>query len=149
MPLADEMKNIVDHIVSSYEARIQSVASLFDTTHQILRGFQESLLDMKQERETLNAELRESLAQNESLRRKDFNHMMQGILTAQEGREREVRTLLNRYLDEQKQMAQDLSYKGEIPHKCLIFAQDHPRGNLYSGPDNTEHASSPSAGRSY
>ena len=108
MSLAEEMKNMVDHIVSSYEARIQSVESLFDTTHQILQGFQNSLLDMKQERETLNAELRENLAKNESLRRKDFDHMMQGILSTQEGREKEVRNLLNRYLNEQKEMARDL-----------------------------------------
>jgi hypothetical protein len=108
MPLAEEMRNIVDHIMSSYEARIQSVESLFDTTHHILRSFQHSLLDMKQERETLNTELRENLAKNESLRRKDFEHMMEGILSTQEGREKEVRNLLNRYLNGQKQMAQDL-----------------------------------------
>jgi len=108
MPLAEEMKNIVDHIVSSYEARIQSVESLFDTTHYILRSFQNSLFDMKQERETLNTELRENLAKNESLRRKDFDHMMEGILSTQEGRAKEVRNLLNRYLNEQKQMAKDL-----------------------------------------
>jgi molecular chaperone DnaK (HSP70) len=108
MPLAEEMKNIVDHIVSSYEARIQSIESLFDTTHHILRSFQNSFFDMKKERETINAELRENLAKNESLRKKDFDHMMEDILSAQEGREKEVRNLLNHYLNEQKQMAQDL-----------------------------------------
>ena len=108
MPLAEEMKNIVDHIVSSYEARIQSIESLFDTTHYILRSFQNSLFDMKKERETINTELRENLAKNESLRRKDFDHMMEDIFLTQNEREKEVRNLLNRYLNEQKQMAKDL-----------------------------------------
>jgi DNA primase catalytic subunit len=102
------MKNIVDNIVSSYEARIQSIGTLFDTTHQILLGFQDSLLDTKQEREKLNAELRESLTKKESLRRKDFDNMMQGILLTQDEREKEVRNLLSSYLNEQKEMARAL-----------------------------------------
>lgn len=107
-PISNEMKNIVDNIVSSYEARIQSIGTLFDTTHQILLGFQDSLLDTRQEREKLNAELRESLTKNESLRRKDFDNMMQGILIAQDEREKEVRKLLNSYLIEQKEMVRSL-----------------------------------------
>ena len=106
--MSDGMKNMVDHIVSSYEARIQSVESLFDTTHQILQGFHDSFLDPKQEREKLNVELRESLAQKRSLRRKDFDNMMQGIILTQNEGEKEVRNLLNTYLSEQKEMAQDL-----------------------------------------
>ena len=106
--ISNGMKNIVDNIVSSYEARIQSIGTLFDTTHQILLGFQDSLLDTKQEREKLNAELRESLTKNESLRRKDFDNMMQGILLTQDEREKEVRNLLSSYLNEQKEMARAL-----------------------------------------
>jgi iron-sulfur cluster repair protein YtfE (RIC family) len=108
MPLANDMKNIVEHIVSSYEARVQSIAALFDTTHQILQGFQDSLIDMKQERETFKSELRESLAKNESLRRKDFDNMTKGIILTQDEREKEVRNLLGSYLNEQKEMSQAL-----------------------------------------
>jgi molecular chaperone DnaK (HSP70) len=108
MPVAEDMRHIVDHIVSSYETRVQNIGTLFDTTHQILRGFQDSLLDTKQEREKLNAELRENLAKNKSLRRKDFEHMTEGIISAQNEREKEVRDLLNTYLNEQRAMARDL-----------------------------------------
>jgi len=38
------------------------------------------------------------IKENESLRRKDFDHMMQDILSAQEERERRVREGLNKYL---------------------------------------------------
>lgn len=106
--ISNGMKNIVDNIVSSYETRIQSISTLFDTTHQVLQGFQDSLLDTREERGKLNEELRENLAKNKSLRRKDFDNLMEGIILTQNEREKEVRNLLNSYLHEQKEMAQDL-----------------------------------------
>jgi len=38
MPFGEDMKDIVEDIVSSYEARIQSIGAIFDTTQQILEG---------------------------------------------------------------------------------------------------------------
>jgi len=108
MPFGEDMKDIVEDIVSSYESRIQSIGAIFDNTQQILEGFQDSFLDAKQEREKNNAELRESLAKNESLRKKDFDNMMQDILSTQDEREKEVRNLLKGYLNEQKKVAQTL-----------------------------------------
>jgi uncharacterized phage infection (PIP) family protein YhgE len=108
MPLAGEMKNTIDQIVSSYEDRIQNIGNLFNTTHEILLGFQDSFVDTKQERERLNLELRENLAKCRSLRRKDFDSMMQGIILTQNNREKEVRNLLSSYLNEQKRMAHNL-----------------------------------------
>ncbi|MFA4828988.1 MAG: hypothetical protein WC855_09295 [Thermodesulfovibrionales bacterium] len=102
------MKNIAENIIFSYEARIQSIGDIFDNTHLLLRGFQDSFLDTldtKQEREKFSAELRENLAKNESLRRKDFDNMMQGILSTQDEREKEVRSILKNYLNEHKEMA--------------------------------------------
>lgn len=108
MPLAEDMKNIVEHIISSYEARIQSIGAIFDTTGQLLEGFQDNLFDTRQEREKINAELRGNLAKNESLRKKDFDNMMRDILSAQGQREKQVRSLLKDYLNEQKEMANAL-----------------------------------------
>lgn len=108
MPVAEDMENIVENIVSSYESRIQSIESILDTTHKLLSGFQDSFLDTKQEREKVTAQVREILAKNESLRMKDFDQMMQGILSAQDKREKEVRNLLESYLGEQTEMAQAL-----------------------------------------
>jgi hypothetical protein len=108
MTHAEEMRKIADHIISSYETRIQSIGTLFETTHQILQTFQDSLLDTREERERLNGELRENLAKNRSLRKRDFDNMMQNILLIQDQREKEVRNLLNRYLTEQKEMSRGL-----------------------------------------
>jgi chromosome segregation ATPase len=108
MPLAEDMKNIVENIISSYEARIESIERIFYTTGQLLEGFQERLLDTREEREKVNAELRENLAKNESLRKKDFDNMMQDILSAQDQREKQVKSLLKNYLNEQREMANAL-----------------------------------------
>jgi bacterioferritin (cytochrome b1) len=106
--ISNGMKSTIDHIVSSYETRIQSIGTLFDATHQVLQGFHDSLFDTREEREKLNGELRENLAKNKSLRRKDFDNLMEGIILTQNEREKEVRNLLNSYLHGQKEMAQDL-----------------------------------------
>lgn len=106
--LVEETQTIFDNIVTPYEISIDHMESLFDMTHQLFNGFQNAFLDKKQEWETNNAELRESLAQTSSLRRKDFDHMMQDIFAAQEEKEGEVRSLLNSYLNEQKEMTHSL-----------------------------------------
>lgn len=108
MPRTEGLNNLVNDIIYSYEARIQNIGSIFDTTHQIFQGFQDILLDTKQEREGISAKLKESLAKNESLRKKDFDHMMHDILLTQNEREKEVRNLLSHYLDEQREMARVL-----------------------------------------
>jgi chromosome segregation ATPase len=108
MPLAQDMKNIVEDIISSYETRLEGMGVIFDTTYQLLQGFQDSFIDKKQEREKLIVELRNNLAKNNSLRKNDFDNMMQDILSTQDKREKEVRNLLNRYLNERKEMAQAL-----------------------------------------
>jgi len=97
-------KNIVEDIVISYEAKIENINSFFETTHLILGEFQDPLLEIKEERGEINTQLEDLLANNEHLRRTDFHRMMQGVLSIQANKEKEIRNLLNTYLIEQKQM---------------------------------------------
>ena len=108
MLLAVDTQNIVGDIISSYETRIQGVEALFQTTHQILQGFQDSVLDTRQEQERINDQLRESLAQNGSLRKKDFDRMMSVISSHQDQEEQEARNLSKSYLNEQTNFVQEL-----------------------------------------
>ena len=85
-PLAD--------IINSHEARIENISSLFENTYLVFRDFHESLTDTKLEREEMRAQLQDILTQNEHLRRKDFDRMMWAILSVQDGREKEVKNLL-------------------------------------------------------
>ena len=96
----------IDHTIGSfYEDKVQDMAAFLNTTHQILHNFQESVVDTRFERDETRAELRENLAKNRSLRRKDFDAMMQNILLLQAEKENEAKTLLNDYLNEQSNVA--------------------------------------------
>lgn len=158
MPFTEDIKYMADNIIFSCEAGLQSIGAISDTTYQILQGFQDSILDtkqdsflnIKQEREQIRAELRECLAQNKSLRRKDFNNMMQGILSAQDEREKEGRNLINDYFIGQKNMSdalrenlakfKDSLIKGEIERvkefrgiiKEILAKQDERKNEVIS-----------------
>ena len=101
-------KNAAENAVSAYEVKIESVGTMLDTAHQILDDFQEAFLDNKEDRRKINTELRDILAHNEHLRKKDFDNMTQGVLSAQEEREAEVKNLLKGYLNQQREMARTL-----------------------------------------
>ncbi len=107
MLLATE-ENILENIISSYEVRIQMVEAFFEATHQVFQDFQDSLLNTRQEREKINNQLRENLARNESLRKKDFDRMMNIISLYLEQSEQEIRKLSKEYLSEQTKLAQQL-----------------------------------------
>lgn len=98
-----DMNNIVEDIVTSYEGRLESMDSLFNATCQFLGRFHDSFPAAEQGRQDVNVQVREILARYEHLRKKDFDNMVQGILSFQDEREREVRDLLRGYLSEQKE----------------------------------------------
>jgi len=101
MGIADDMKRLAKEVVSSYESRISEVGIIIDNTHRILGDF-------KTERNEMNNQLKETLAKEESLRKKDFDGMMEEILSHQDEREKQVRDLLRTFLEEQKEMAQTI-----------------------------------------
>lgn len=102
------MDIILDNIVSSYETSVRNIGSILDTTNKLLEGFQDSFLDRKKEQEKINAELRKTLAKNESLRGKDFDNMMQTIFSPQDEEEIEVKVLIRSYLSEQEEVVNTL-----------------------------------------
>jgi len=123
MPIVEDREHTENNAVFFRNAKLESLSAISDATCQILQNFQDaifvvdstfrdakqdSILDLKQEREQIKTELREGLAQNKSLRRKDFDNMMQGILSMQDEREKEGRHLLNNYLLAQKNMSDTL-----------------------------------------
>lgn len=99
MGIADDMKRVAEELVSSYQARISEVAMIIDDTNQILEDF-------KTKRNQMNDKLKESLARGESLRRKDFDAMMKDILASQDEREKEVKSLLRTFFEEQREIAE-------------------------------------------
>ncbi len=108
MPRVLDLENAAEKAIASYEIRIESVGAMFDNAHQILDDFQETFLDHKEEGRKINTELRDALAHNEHLRKKDFDSMTQGVLSALEEREAEVKNLLKGYLNQQREMVHTL-----------------------------------------
>ena len=108
MPEILDLNKVVEDVVASYEAKIENINSFFETTHLILGEFQDPLLETREERGEINSQLEDLLAKNEHLRRTDFHRMMQGILSIQVNKEKEIRNLLNNFLIEQKQMLNTL-----------------------------------------
>lgn len=101
---APSVENIAEDIFASYEAKIENISSFFEATQLLLIDFQDPLLSIKEERNQINGQLQDLLAKNEHLRRKDFNRMMQGILTIQVEKEKEIRNLVNSFLTEHREM---------------------------------------------
>jgi hypothetical protein len=109
MAVVEDMKRVAEEIVSAYQSRISTVATIIDNTHQILDDF-------KIKRNEMSEHLKETLARQGSLRKKDFDSMMQEILFHQDEREKEVRDLLKTFFEEQKEVA-------EIIKKSLTGAE--------------------------
>ncbi len=108
MLLAADKENILENVISSYEIRIQSIEAFFEATHQVFQDFQNSLLSTRGEREKINSQLRENLAMNGSLRKKDFDRMISVISSHLDQSEQEVRELSRKYLSEQTKLVHQL-----------------------------------------
>jgi len=109
MAVVEDMKRVAEEIVSSYQSRISTVAAIIDDTHHLLEDF-------KTKRNEMSNQLKETLARQGFLRKKDFDSMMQEILFHQDEREKEVKELLKTFFEEQKEIA-------EIIKKSLTGAE--------------------------
>jgi len=99
-------------LITSYESRIATVEELMTTAYQATEtsGGRFDILD--EERERLKTGLQKTLARNCSLRKKDFNRLLERLLSdsnrnreAIEEERNRVREKVKEYLDEQKKLA--------------------------------------------
>jgi len=101
MALAEDLGRLAREVIASYEARIASVERIIEATHETLEAF-------RSQREAMRTRLRETLARSASLRKRDFDAMMQGILARQEARERALKNTMRHYLRERRALAASL-----------------------------------------
>ena len=92
---------IAQDIVASYEARIKVIQATAEDTQKLLEEFREK-------REKMSQELKGALSQHESLRKKDFDKMMEDILIAQKTREENVKQMLVDFQDEEMKVVKGL-----------------------------------------
>src|SRR4030067_2773351 len=106
------MMEPVLELITSYESRIATVEELMTTadTATVASGGSFEILD--EERERLKTGLQKTLAKNCSLRKRDFDCLLEQLLSdsnknreAIEEERSQVREKVKEYLDEQKQLA--------------------------------------------
>jgi DNA-binding transcriptional MerR regulator len=110
MITVEQMRNVAQDLIASYDDRVDAIGAIIENAYQVLEDF-------KDKRAKLSHELKETLATRHSLRKKDFDRMMNGILLSQEEREKEVKQSLKNFLKEQKEEAfelKDALTKGEV-----------------------------------
>ena len=105
----------LENIMTSYESRIHKIQTAFqssetitESSHNLFENVHQSLTDLKNHRTVLNEKLCETLAKNSSLRKKDYNLMMAGILDAVDEKEKEAESLFLDFIESQKQTAHEL-----------------------------------------
>ena len=99
--MPDNNLQIAKDIVASYEARLKVVQATVEDTKRLLEEFREK-------RERMGQELKEALSQHESLRKKDFDKMMEDILIAQKTREENVKQMLADFQEEEMTVVKNL-----------------------------------------
>ena len=105
------MEPVLD-LITSYESRIATVEELMTTAYQATEASDGSLEILDEDRERLKTGLQKTLSKNCSLRRKDFNRLLERLFSdssknreAIEEERSQVREKVKEYLDEQKQLA--------------------------------------------
>jgi predicted transcriptional regulator len=118
-----------DSIITSYETRIQKIQTAFqssenitESSHSLFDNVHSSLNDLRKERDLLNSRLCETVAKNGSLRKKDYNTLMSGILNALDEKEKEAENQFLIFIESQKETAQSL--KNSILGIKDLAAQD-------------------------
>lgn len=99
--MRNNLKNLAGDIVASYDTRVGVIGEIVEDTHKMLDGFREK-------RQEMSGNLQEALAKFESLRKKDFNTMMQEILLTQQKREESVKKMLADFREEEARVAEQL-----------------------------------------
>jgi len=105
------MEPVLD-LITSYESRIATVEELMTTAYQATETSDGSFGILDEERERLKTGLQKTLTKNCSLRKKDFNRLLERLLSdsnknreAIEEERSRIREKVKEYLDEQKQLA--------------------------------------------
>ena len=101
MSVPNEIRNLTEGVVASFETGITAVGVLIDKGLEILDGY-------RREQEAIRCHLRERLATVGSLRRKDFDGLMERVLCFQSKREQEIQAFIRNFLNRQREITSRL-----------------------------------------
>lgn len=114
LPLTN-VNDFIENLISSYESRIRGIETVFnqsdaitESSFDLLRNFSHSLKTYRTERDEVNSRLRENLAKNGSLRKKDYNRLMESVLNKLNEKELETENYFCQFIEDQKSIMQSL-----------------------------------------
>jgi len=96
MESSNQLHNIVEGIVNTYESKVKTVISLMKEVTERIRSYH-----LEQEGMTNN--LKEVLAKNECLRKKDFDVMIADVRGQQKAREKEAAQIIENFCREEEE----------------------------------------------
>lgn len=110
-----DINSFFENVITSYEDRIRKIQTAFESSenisessHTLFDHVHNSLTNLRKERDILNSRLCETLAKSGSLRKKDYNTMMSGILGALDVKEQLAESRFLSFIEAQKETAQAL-----------------------------------------
>ena len=99
--MVDQMRQVTEDLVDTYCTRIATVSELITEAYEIMA-------EHRNVQERLKVELKEMLAVKNSLRRKDFDLLINNALEPQYAKEQEVKVRLHKFLSSQRKVATEL-----------------------------------------
>ncbi len=101
--------DFIEALLTSFESRIQKIETVFITSdavnefsYALMNDFQISMKELKKERTQLNDLLRGNMAKNGSLRKNDYDILMDDIFILLDEKEKEAESSFHLYIEDQK-----------------------------------------------
>ncbi len=101
MGTGENLRDLANSIIDSYEIRVKTVNGLMEQAYRFLGSFHREL-------EEMILELKNNLAKSESLRKTDFDRMMGGLTEKRRLREAEAERVFFAFKTEEKEMVRRL-----------------------------------------
>lgn len=98
---SEELENTIKVILDSYKARVRVAEGIIEDTNNVLTAF-------ANKREAMSGMLKGALAKVASLRKKDFDGMMEEIIERQVQKEEYVKQVLEDFVEEERNVVSRL-----------------------------------------
>lgn len=115
MSAESDVKELAVSIIDSYEMRVSTVTTLMTQANNLLKSFQIEMEDMI-------AQLRDNLAKSESLRKKDFDIMMQTMVDRMRELEQEEQNRFIQFQLEESEMI--VRFRRLVSGESLVVTED-------------------------
>lgn len=115
MSAESDVKELAVSIIDSYEMRVSTVTTLMTQANNLLKSFQIEMEDMI-------TQLRDNLAKSESLRKKDFDIMMQTMVDRMRELEQEEQNRFTQFQLEESEMI--VRFRRLVSGESLVVTED-------------------------